>query len=261
MRNKYIPFLFILIPIISLVVALFLTSNYQADYKLARDEYQTLEDITDSSIQKNIEIISLQKEAGIVNAADTDSQLEKVDFYSLLQENSDIVAWITVPVCGINYPIVQSVDNDYYLNHTVKNTVNSSGAIFLDYENDHSFSDMHTLIYGHNMKDNSMFGGLKKIRNNPLLINDAPYVYIFTPDGRVRQYQIFAMRQVKSDSKAYRFFTGDEYYKEYVNECLETSVAGINNSNIMFGAPLVTLSTCSGEEDRLLVHCILNAVY
>ena len=261
-KRKYLPLLALLIPVISLIIALIFVLHYHTEYQQAEEEYSDTASAVDSVIEHNISLVSEKPVQDIAQTTNNiTEQLEQVDFYTLLQENPDVIAWITIPICGINYPVVQGSDNVYYLTHTVKKTANSSGAIFIDYENNSDFSDLHTLIYGHNMKNNSMFGGLKKIRRDPTLINESPYVYIFTPDGRMRQYQIFAMRQVESDSDAYRFFTGETYYKEYVDECIQNSVAGINRSDIMAGTPLITLSTCSGDDDRLLVHCVLKAIY
>ena len=256
--HKAAPYIALAIPVVSLIIALSIAFGYSSKYKEAQNEYQDIEQNVGSAIENNINVLSAKKNE--VDQQDK-AELEQIDFYNLIQENSDIVAWITIPSCDINYPVVQGSDNSYYLDHTVKHTANFAGAIFMDSANEHDFNDMHTLIYGHNMKNNSMFGGLKKIRKNTSLINDSPYVYIFTPDGRVRQYQIFAMRQVEADSSAYRLFTGNQYYQEYLDECLSTSVPGINPVQTISGAPILSLSTCSGDDERLLVHCILTAIF
>ena len=86
-----------------------------------------------------------------------------VDFAALKSVNSDVVGWIYVEALdGISYPIVQGKDNETYLHQTYEKNYNFAGTIFVDYENSPDFSDCNTLVYGHNMKNGSMFGHLKK---------------------------------------------------------------------------------------------------
>ena len=85
-----------------------------------------------------------------------------MDFAPLQAINPDIVAWLRIPGV-LEYPVVRGEDNSYYLNHTVQKTYNIAGSIFLDYRNERDFSDSKNIIYGHNMKDGSMFGALRPI--------------------------------------------------------------------------------------------------
>ena len=94
-----------------------------------------------------------------------------VDFDSLQKENPDIYAWITIPDTVIDYPIVQSSeDNAYYLNHSAEKTDSASGAIYSENYNKKNFDDPITLLYGHNMKDGSMFAGLHKYEEDTYYI-------------------------------------------------------------------------------------------
>lgn len=86
----------------------------------------------------------------------------KVDFERLQEENKDIIAWLYCPDTEINYPVVQSKDNEYYLRRLLDGTWNIAGTLFMDYRNAADCSDLHTIIYGHNMKNNTMFGSLPK---------------------------------------------------------------------------------------------------
>ena len=83
-----------------------------------------------------------------------------VDFEVLQTENKDIIAWLHCPDTKINYPVAQSEDNSYYLKHLYDGTANKVGCLFIDYENAEDFSDNNTIIYGHNMKNGSIFGTL-----------------------------------------------------------------------------------------------------
>ena len=118
----------------------------------------------------------------------------KVDFGNLLAENEDVVGWLYVDFCEVSFPVVQGPNNDYYLHRTVEGQNNRAGSIFMDYENTPDFSDMNTFIYGHNMKNGSMFGPLKALREEggEELRKAYPYFYIFLPNNTVRKYQIFS---------------------------------------------------------------------
>ncbi|ADL36311.1 sortase B family protein (plasmid) [Butyrivibrio proteoclasticus B316] len=259
-----------LIPAISLIAALMFLIHYQKEYEIADNEYEQVADDyakETSDIGSYIKVLA-QENPGAKDSLDekmhdaTEGNLKKVDFLSLINENSDVTAWITVPFCSINYPVVQGPDNDKYLKTTYQGTANSAGAIFMDYTNNRSFNDMHTLVYGHNMKNNSMFGGLKKIRDNPEAAKEDPYFYIYLPDGHMRQYEIFSARVIHADDPCYRFFDGMDEYHRFVNECLSGSKSKWNvNSDLSSGLPIVTLSTCSGDNDRFVVHGILHAIY
>ena len=76
-----------------------------------------------------------------------------VDFERLQEENKDIIAWLYCPDTEINYPVVQSKDNEYYLRRLLDGTWNIAGTLFMDYRNAADCSDLHTIIYGHNMKN------------------------------------------------------------------------------------------------------------
>jgi len=123
--------------------------------------------------EARLEYTQLRDELGVVELATEQSfeELECQDFeiykstwqiklYALKATNERIVGWIEVPDTSISYPIVQGDDNTWYLYHTISGQSNPSGAIFLDYRNSYKFDDGHSLIYGHNMRDGSMFAGL-----------------------------------------------------------------------------------------------------
>ncbi len=254
------------IPAISLIIAICLGLHYEHEYKVAEDEYEQLEQ--EYAPTRNINIEERQKRQNTESQSTTVTldvsaiQFENADFQSLQSINSDVIAWITIPGCNINYPVVQGRDNEKYLTTTYKGSANSSGAIFIDYENSPDFSDTHTLMYGHNMKNGSMFGGLKKLRNNPSEVNKSPYLYLFTPDGKTRQYRIFSVREVDAESSAYRFFSGNANYDEYIDECINESKSGITQTlNFATRPSILTLSTCSGEDGRVLVHCALISTF
>jgi sortase B len=103
-----------------------------------------------------------------------------IDWEALHKINPDIVAWLYGPGTQLRYPVVQGRDNSYYLNHTADNSVNASGAIFMDYQNSKDFSDASNYVYGHNMLGNTMFSEMTKYTNEQFL-RDHPRILIITP--------------------------------------------------------------------------------
>ena len=91
-----------------------------------------------------------------------------VDFAVLQQINEDIVAWLRIPGV-LDYPVVQGTDNSYYLHHTFRKEYNIAGSIFLDARNMADFSDSKNIIYGHNMRNGSMFHVLRKFPGSGFL--------------------------------------------------------------------------------------------
>lgn len=180
----------------------------------------------------------------------------KVDFDKLKKVNKDIVGWIQFDEPErISYPIVKGEDNDKYLTTTYEGKKNSSGAIFMDVVNNGEFADRNTFIYGHNMKNGSMFGQLRKFKTKDYYEQN-PYFYIYTPDGKEVKYQIFAVCIVEDTSRSYtRFYNSDEEYLDYLNYV--KSIARYD-TGVEFNAEskLVSLSTCTNvsETQRLLVH-------
>jgi len=106
--------------------------------------------------------------------------LPTVDFASLKNINNDVIGWIYIDNLNISYPILQGVDNDFYLKHMVDGSYNNAGSIYLDYRNNHDLSSKHNIIYGHNMLDGSMFTNLTRYKDQSFYDNNKTYL-IMTP--------------------------------------------------------------------------------
>lgn len=166
----------------------------------------------------------------------------------------DIIGWLFLDGTNIHYPVVQCGDNEYYLDHNVRKEENSGGALFLD---TYCGADCRNLIvYGHRMKDDSMFGQLPEYAEKAYL-QAHPVMYYLTPEQNYR-VEIFACRTVKAESKYFTaYFADDGAYRQYLEKAVEQSY---------WAAPVeidtqyktLTLATCSvyrGLKDpRILVH-------
>ena len=249
------------------LIAAFMIFKTARDYKAASDEYDSLRQYASEEVSatdtaekvsdiKPIELEEAEERKELKENENREDFPEmEVDFKSLKEKNPDTVGWLYVGSCGISYPIVQGEDNDYYMHHTFEETANSSGAIIMDYRDDKYLKDWNTFIYGHNMKNGSMFGSLKKLLNDETLYDSDPYIYVYLP-GYIYRYKIFSYYKDKPDSKMY--WTADtlQEYRQYIRDALSLSVRdlGVETSE---ENNMVTLVTCSGSgagKMRFFVH-------
>jgi len=182
--------------------------------------------------------------------------LNDMDFTALRQVNEDVLGWILIPGTNLSYPVLQGDDNDYYLNHTWRKDRNSVGSIFLDYRCSGDFSDFHTVIYGHRMNNNSMFGQLHKFRDQAYL-EAHPKVYI-TDDSGSRPYAIFSVYEADSMATYQMEFTDDTEKQAFLDYALSRSCvdAGVTPAP---SDRIITMSTCTGNghATRWVVHASL----
>ena len=146
--------------------------------------------------------------------------------------------------------MVQGEDNNFYLHQTYEKNYNFAGTIFIDYENKRDFSDCNTLVYGHNMKNGSMFGMLKKYRADETLYNASKYFWILTPEKDYR-YEIIAAYTTSVNSDTYTLFKGPgkeflEYEKKMFQNSEIRTDATASEANVK--DKIVTLSTCTGNQ-------------
>ena len=184
--------------------------------------------------------------------------LAQVDFEALWEVSPEVCGWIQIPALEkVDYPILWR-DNSFYLNHSWTGESSSFGAIFLEQKNSGGLGDCYSIIYGHNMKDGSMFGSLKKYADQEFYQENGGVVFLYLPE-ETRVYQIFSARHViPDDPTVYTLgFEHDEVFAEYVARQKELSEY---ETGVEVGAEdsVITLSTCSGSGDsRFVVHAKL----
>lgn len=175
-----------------------------------------------------------------------------VDFESLLKINEDIVGWLKVGAVDISYPVTQGEDDDYYLHHTFEGVENVAGCIFMEYQNSDKFDDENTVIYGHNMKNGSMFGMLRHILNEGVYEED-PYFWIYTPTY-IYKYKIFNCTTVGAVSNTYTLtFATEEDFQDYLDVAAAQSQVDSADVKVTSDDRIVTLSTCTGDSSTRFV--------
>lgn len=188
-----------------------------------------------------------------------------IDFVALKEQNEDIYSWITIPGTAIDYPIVQRADElDYYLNHNLDHSTGYPGCIYTQNMNSTDWMDNNTVIYGHNMKNGTMFAGLHNYRD-PEFFEQYPYIYIYT-ETEIRVYQIFAAYEVTDAHLLLTYNTEDAnsfgWYLDGIMDNEETlsdhynKTLGLNSED-----KIISLETCISSKPtmRYLIQAVLVA--
>ncbi len=186
--------------------------------------------------------------------------LAQTDLAALQQINPEVIGWISIPETMLSYPLMQGEDNQYYLKHTWKKDYSNLGSLYMDYRNDSSLADFNTILYGHRMRGDDMFGSLKYY-DEQTHWESHPAVYIATDEG-VRRYDIFAAYEIDiTNCHTYRLGLDEtEGQQAYIDYCTGLSVleTGIVPEP---GDHILTMSTCTSRGGSSDYRWIVQAVY
>ncbi|MDC7288832.1 class B sortase [Blautia schinkii] len=188
-----------------------------------------------------------------------------VDFDALKEKNEEIYAWITVPGTQIDYPVVQSESDDsFYMHRGIDREYLYAGAIYTERKNNKDFTDFNTVLYGHNMKDGSMFAGLHSFKDRDFFDKNRE-VIIYTPE-HIYHYDIFAAYTYDDRHILNTYdFENEEVVQTYLEEiyAVRTMDAYIRDKiKVTSKDCIITLSTCIGNapSSRYLVQGVLKEV-
>ncbi len=229
-------------------VAMYLIQS--EEYRKSEAEYDSLRGYaSEKPVEKSM--AEKLKEAGIPEFS--------VDFEALSSVNSDLVGWIYMPGLDISYPVVQGEDDEVYLHRTFEGETNSSGCIFMESLTE-DLDRYNSFLFGHNMKNGTMFGSLKRLVQEEGLYRDCPEFYFYTP-GDSRRYVVYSYYITSPESDTYYLNENDEEYGDWQNRVLGYSSADCG-VEVDPQKPTLTLSTCSGtgaNKQRLVVHGLLES--
>lgn len=263
--------------VVAVIIAVFLIVRYARQ----QAELDKLRELAEQSQLPNVEIVAEDVvEEPIEEVEDAPMTIEeKIEWYQEkygievpdknldfadLQENTnaDIYAWIYIPNTQIDYPVLQHpTDNYYYLNYNLDGSKGYPGCIYTEDYNAKDFSDPLTVMYGHNMKNGSMFAGLHKFEDSEFF-EENPYIYIYT-ENDVLVYEIFAAYQHSDEHLLYeKDYTSEIVFESYLEEVLgqRSMTANIREDVSVNGNDKVlTLSTCIANkaDKRYLVQGVL----
>lgn len=253
----------IIFTLISLCIVIF--SGYKI-YKWNIDNQKTQKQ--DEEIKKDIKIEEVEPNENdtLINQPDDKDNdywnyiklpLINVDFNELLQKNEDTVAFLKVNGTNINYPVVQTNNNDFYLSHSYDKKKNDAGWVFMDYRNNLNNLNTNTIIYAHGRIDTTMFGSLKNVfKNNWYEKTDNYVVYLSTPNYN-SLWQVFSVYHIPTETY---YLTSDfgsvESYQKFLDTIVSRSKwnfnAGVNTND-----KILTLSTCYNNSEKVVLHAKL----
>ena len=242
--KSFYRLVFVLLLIIT-IFSCFYIIRYFYDMYISKRQSSLLNEI---NITENINILSDNDLENIESPKKTERMLKLEE---LKKENDDIVGWIEIENTDINYPVLQAEDNDFYMNHNYKGEKSQAGSIFLDKDYDFNLPSDNLLIYGHNMKNSTMFQNLLKY-NSKDFYNEHPIIK-FTSIEDDSEYEIFSAFYskvyYKTDKNVFRYYNfinsnSEEEYNNFVNNAKKASLydTGITPN---YKDSLITLSTCS----------------
>ena len=178
-----------------------------------------------------------------------------VDINKLKTFNPDTIGFIKVMGTNINYPFVQTIDNDYYLNRSYDKTYNNAGWIFLDYRNN-EFNDKNTIIYGHGRINGTMFGSLKDTLKSSWQNNKDNYIIKISTEKENSIWQIFSVYKIATTSDYLQTSFSDNEFESFINLIKGRSSYNFE-TNVTNEDKVLTLSTCYNDNDKMVVHAKL----
>ncbi len=275
--KKPVFFIISLVCLLVAVIAIVYLIYYYATLQKQTDAYESLradnaqtiemQDAQTEPIQTE-QVVTTQEPDATQNGEEPIESLEEamnkiIDFENLQQNtNADIYAWISIPDTNIDYPVLQHPTNDlYYLDYNLDGTKGYPGCIYSEIKNSKEFTDFNTVLYGHNMKNGTMFHDLHNYEDSKYM-EEHPYLYVYLPDKTLK-YEIFAAYQYDDRHLLYSFdYKSENVRKGYLEDILDMkSMSAVINKDISVSADskIITMSTCVGNQStkRFLVQAIL----
>lgn len=180
------------------------------------------------------------------------------DFTKLVELNDLSIGWITIDGTAIDYPVVQGDDNSYYLTHDYNNSPSIQGSIFMDYRNQEDFADNHIILYGHNMKNGTMFHDLNKYKDENYLYEHR-YINLYGKTGYYK-WEVFSTYNTDPRFNYIQTeFGTSEQYLSFINQLRSESDFSYKGEPLSDKDKVLTLSTCSQglKDGRRVVHARL----
>lgn len=225
--------------VIVLLLGLFAYSAYRVImYQLL---YRDIEAAGEDLRNEHLQTITIDE------AENEDSRLPHRDFLvvdwdGLLARNQDVVAWLHIPGSAVNYPVLAGATNEEYLRLNIDREHSVAGSIFLEENNANNFTDLNTIIYGHNMLNGSKFSTVQSFIEGTIRVEDVPYIFVYLPDGQVWVYQIFGAHLTDIHSQVYHLPVTDlAAFHELIDATNRLDI----DFEIDLDARVLTLSTCS----------------
>lgn len=240
--GNMIRYFIMLIAAIVFLYSGFMLASIYLEYKKGDDIYKSIADT----------VLTPIKSSTPDNAEDTEIPF-KYDHQALLGINSEGVGYLYIPSIDLRLPIVQGSDNDYYLTHTFNRAYNDHGALFEDFRISNGLSATHIIIYGHNMKNGSMFAGLSKYLTPSFYQTQGNDIFYIYTENKLRQYKIFSAYISEPISDTYTYnFSNTTALRDYAKSMKQLSCYN-TGVDISPATQIVTFSTCTGDGTQRII--------
>lgn len=225
------------------------------------NEINDLNVVTETNNEETTEIINSEEEKPkSIYWSYIKMNLINVDFKELKERNNDTVAWIQVGGTNINYPVVQTKDNSYYLTHSFDKKYTDAGWVFMDYRNDSNNFGKNTIIYAHARKDRTMFGSLKNILTNDWYKDKNNHIIKLSTETENTLWQVFSVYHINTETYYITTsFKSDNDYKDFI-KTIKNRTALYFNTNVTEKDKILTLSTCYNKKQKVVLHAKLIKV-
>lgn len=235
-KGKKVDFIIIAVLVILILLCMCYIAMILKGYIKGKDVYDNIKDIAYSKEVHNID------EEGV---EDSKIKYYGVDLSLAKKVNKDLISWIYIPDSNIDYPVVKGIDNSKYLNTLIDGSEGMSGTLFLDSRIEEY--DKNLVIYGHNMKDGSMFHDLRNYEDKEWG-DKHKLVYLSFEDFKPIEYEVVHVEEVRSSDDIYKWLiTNDNKAYKWLRE-------RVKEYKIDLSKRIVALSTCKGTGDiRILV--------
>lgn len=257
MKNKFIRIIEVFL-ILCIIFSIYKISDYYKLNKSFKEDNREFENIISTSEDKSLNNLDSDTKKPAANTFVDGSNVKTNDvspqekIKKLSARYKNVIGRIIVPGTDIDFPIVKGRDNSFYLNHNYKNEYHPFGAVFMDARNSKNFSDLNTILYGHNVRSGHVFHDLEKFKDRDFS-NEHREIIIDTPEERMI-YEIIAVYTAgEYDNYRSPNYSEDEW-KDFISRI--DSKNKLNNSINLDGKNILTLSTCSDEDDRLVIHAV-----
>ena len=207
----------------------------------------------------NNKIVEQIKSTVIVEGKNEGENKEEytVNFNKLKEQNNETIAWLKVNNTNVEYPVVKGTNNSFYLNHSFDKSNNSAGWIFADYRNKFDNTDKNIIIYGHNMRDSSMFGSMKNILNSDWYENEKNTDITLYTENEKCIYKVFSIYKIENEDYYIKTeFKNDNEFEKFIKTLKKRSIKDFS-VDVSKDDDILTLSTCANNNKyRIVLHAI-----
>ena len=244
-KVKYGNIIAIIVVILGALTIIYSSFNIIKWYLANRENEKIKEELKENIIIETIE-----------NPNDSEEVIQKyqIDFKTLKEQNNETVGYIKVNNTNIDYVVVKHSDNSYYLKHNFMKSLNNAGWIFADFHNKLDGSDKNIIIYGHNTRDNSMFGSLKNTLNEDWYKNEENQIFVFVTEKGTYYYQVFSNYSIKPEDYYINTEFKNDEFDEFIKTIKSRSVYDYG-VEVFKDDKILTLSSCIGDgSKRVALH-------